>query len=98
MSYTQNNILKDFKTKFPNHSLRKISSLTGINASRLFRVFNGHEMKVSELEKFQAVLIESKDSPSVELLDLSRTCYKFLSQDRIQKIVDEIKFNLICYS
>jgi signal recognition particle GTPase len=57
----QKNVIKRFKSKYPDLTLKETSSLTGIQMTRIFRIFNGHEMKVSEYEKFQEVIHQSEE-------------------------------------
>ena len=49
---TQHEILKLYRKKFAHHTFNDIAKHTGIHKSRVFRIFNGHEMKVSEYEAF----------------------------------------------
>ena len=53
---SQVEILKIYRENFPHKTFNEIAQHTGINASRIFRLFNGHEMKVSEYQKFIKIL------------------------------------------
>ena len=56
MSALQTAIIQSYKQKFPNHKLRHISEQTSIQITRVFRILNGSEMKISEYEAFQKCL------------------------------------------
>ena len=45
-------ILSEFKKVFGNQSYRSISKITGIQNTRVFRIFNGSEMRIGEAEIF----------------------------------------------
>ncbi len=53
-------VLSTFKQEFGNLSYREIANLTGIQMTRVFRIFNQQEMKVSEYEKFKDLLLQKK--------------------------------------
>lgn len=67
MSYQQN-ILKKYREIFPKKPLRVTSQETGINLTRVFRIFNGSEMKISEFEAFENVLNNKNNDPAVKSL------------------------------
>lgn len=54
-------ILSDFREKYPDLTLKQISKLTGIQITRVFRLFNGSEMKLKEYEMFQNTLKQEGD-------------------------------------
>jgi hypothetical protein len=41
---------------YPHDTLKEISLKTDINFTRIFRLFNGHSMKVEELEIFEKLI------------------------------------------
>ena len=63
-------ILNEFKKAFGDQSYRSISKITGIQNTRVFRIFNGSEMRISEAEVFLS-LISKKD-----LEEFSKVFYK----------------------
>ena len=73
-------VLKQFNELYPQAKLREISEKTGIQITRVFRILNGAEMKVSELESFQKATDTSK-SP-LRFLKLSKDCAMTLSPER----------------
>lgn len=56
MESLQKKTLDEYKRIFPKDSLKIISKKTNIQITRVFRIFNGSEMKVKELESFLEVL------------------------------------------
>ena len=53
----QAKVLENYLNLFgQEQTLKQISSHLGIQVTRVFRIFNGYEMKISEFEKFQNAL------------------------------------------
>lgn len=52
----QSRVLNEYRQKFPNHTLREISALTGIQLTRVFRLMNGAGMKLEEFEQFSEAI------------------------------------------
>lgn len=52
----QNRILKEYRSNFPRFTLRETSAQTGIQLTRIFRLFNGSAMKLDEYERFHKVV------------------------------------------
>lgn len=65
MSQLQTAIIDSYKKKFPNDKLRHISEKTSIQITRVFRILNGSEMKISEYEAFQNCLSYNESHLSV---------------------------------
>lgn len=71
----QNKTIQRYRYFFPQDTLRQISVKTGIQITRVFRLFNGKPMKVGELEAFDRVMNEKlAENPNFA---------------RIQSVVDE---------
>lgn len=82
--------LKQFHECYPHAKLKEISEQTGIQITRVFRILNGAEMKVSELERFQEATNTNKANQS--FIDISRRCALNLSEGRrkfIQGIMEQ---------
>lgn len=79
-------ILDQFVSKFKNPTYKEMVSLTGIEQTRLFRIKNGAEMKVSELEVFLDALSGENSS-----LELFMDCYKFLDVESVFEVERLIK-------
>ncbi|MDA8793595.1 hypothetical protein N9N67_10120 [Bacteriovoracaceae bacterium] len=56
----QNEIINEYKKKFPNDKLKDISARTGLNITRIFRIFNGATLKINEYEIFCQVINQIK--------------------------------------
>lgn len=63
----QKSIIADFKQTYPEVTLKKASELLGIQITRVFRLLNGHEMKLKEYEKFQSLLGQTKYQDQLNL-------------------------------
>lgn len=86
MKDLQLQIISQYKSKFPKHTLKEISTATNIQNTRVFRIMNGSEMKISEYESFQKCINKTKSISKLE--KLIKECKSTLS---------EIKMNNLCY-
>jgi hypothetical protein len=59
----QQKTIRRYRQHFPQDSLRDISAKTGINFTRVFRIFNHQPMKLSEFEVFNQ-MIQNKEAQS----------------------------------
>ncbi len=57
----QSRILREYRELHPRHTLRETSKLTGIQLTRVFRLFNGHAMKLEEYERFHRAVHNVSD-------------------------------------
>lgn len=89
----QNYVLKRYLELYPNHTLKETAEKTGIQITRVFRILNGAEMKVSELEAFQ-ILTEGNSSNSYHFINIAKKCLEVLSQESIEKINFEMQMLL----
>lgn len=87
----QKRIIRDFKEYYPNHTLKMISDETGIQITRVFRIFNGQEMKLKEFEALNEKIEEKKKTKDSELLNLVEEGLTLLSNETL----NEIKFSLM---
>ena len=88
----QDSILQTYKTTFPKDTLAMISKRTGINQTRVFRIFNGYEMKISEYETFEQVLYTKGEyQRHTSFIDLAKKCLGKLSQNKIEMMSMEMK-------
>ena len=63
----QQKTIQRYRQLYPNLPLREISARTGIQITRVFRLFNGKIMKVGELEAFEkAINAKIAENPSFE--------------------------------
>lgn len=96
-SLLQRKILHEYKTVFPNQTIKEVAITTKIHPSRVFRLLNGYEMKISEYEKIDKILRE-KDAQNnyKEFFNLTNLCFKSLNDKKINTLIDEMNFQLKC--
>lgn len=89
----QQSIIKKFKQTYPQKNLIEISKMTGIQKTRIFRIFNGSPMKLSEYEIFSTI-ISSKTINMLRFIDTANECLQQLSSERLKKILLQMNHNL----
>ena len=78
----QETILKRFSDNFPNLSFKEMEAVSGIQSTRIFRLYNGFEMKLKEyLLLEQAMAKTSRSNIDQELLALTQDLLRTLSLD-----------------
>lgn len=95
----QKRTLNQYQEAYPGQTLKEISMTTGINLSRVFRLFNGYEMKVSELETFE-LSIQRKKKTSLKyssFLELAEQCYLSLKTPQLKTLIEDMQQNLYCF-
>jgi len=85
----QDHILRSYRKNFPEHTLKEIAEATGLQITRVFRILNGSEMKVSEFEAFQKAL-ESKSYSSLHFITTAKKCLQLLSEETLQTLNNEM--------
>lgn len=55
----QNEIIAKYQKQYPDTTLKDLSRKTGIQVTRVFRIMNGYDMKLSEYEKFHKLINQS---------------------------------------
>jgi hypothetical protein len=81
----QKTILKQYLVLNQDPTLREISRITGIQQTRVFRLLNGSEMKLSEYEVFHQHVKEKLGAAS-KLEVLAGKCSQNLSLESIREI------------
>lgn len=89
----QKKILQDYKTLYQDESLRETAFKTGIQLTRVFRLFNGSAMKLGEYEVFHK-LIEQVDLERPELISLIKECEVKLSDQALFEVENLMKRKL----
>lgn len=87
----QKKILQDYREVFGQKTFREISDMTGIQQTRVFRLFNGSAMKLSEYEVFQQ-MIQFRQAKRPKLLQLLKSCELSLSERglaEIEQVMDQ---------
>lgn len=88
----QQKTLHRYRQLFPNQPLREISARTGIQITRVFRLFNGKIMKVGELEAFEkAINDKMAENPNFEKLNsVIEEASTILTNDELAKVAEYI--------
>lgn len=88
----QEKTLQRYRQLFPNQSLRETSARTGIQITRVFRLFNGKIMKVGELEAFEKVISEKlAENPGYGKLHTAlENASSLMTHDEMAKIADYV--------
>lgn len=94
----QNTILTTFKNHYPNHTLNQSAKLLKINRTRLFRLFNGSEMKISEYESFEKAILQAQGAGTLDLLTKTKECLKVLKPEKLKQLIDQMNEKLFLES
>ena len=88
----QQKTLHRYRQLFPTKPLREISASTGIQITRVFRLFNGKIMKVGELEAFEKAINDKiNENPHVgNLSNLIEEASVILTDDELKRIAEYI--------
>lgn len=87
----QQNIIKSYRTVFPDDTLREIAQRTGIQLTRVFRLLNGSPMKLSEYESFHNLIDPAKQiADEMTPIKLLREHGHKLSSNEVSKIIQFI--------
>ena len=80
----QKKILHQYLTLNDSPTLREMSSATGIQMTRIFRLLSGSPMKLSEYEIFKSLIQKSQSGADLESLFLN--CCLTLSKENMNEI------------
>lgn len=96
----QKKTLSRYRHYFPLETLRETSARTGIQITRVFRLFNGKTMKVGELEAFEAAVnLKIAENPSMtRLLEAVDSAGAILTNEELAKITDYVQRKVKCRS
>lgn len=88
----QEKTIQRYRQAFPHHALREVSAHTGIQITRVFRLFNGKVMKVGELEAFEkAIHLKMAENPSFEnFSNTVKEAASILTNEELKKITEYI--------
>ena len=94
----QTTILKRYAEAYPNETIKKTASRTGIQVTRTFRLFNGSEMKVSEYQSFIDALNEQNKNAYLasqsDFVSTAKKCYENLTPARLEQVLTQMKHSL----
>ena len=77
-----------------DQTLKQISSHLGIQVTRVFRIFNGYEMKITEFEKFQKALKPTEEKETKSLIKTARQGEEYLSVTLSNKFREKIEMKI----
>lgn len=86
----QKQLLLNYKTTFPDDTLKIISKKTGIQQTRVFRLFNGSEMKISEYKSFMS-LLNQEPKENNKISNLAKECFQRLPTRVLSTIVGDME-------
>lgn len=88
----QEKTLQRYRQLFPNQPLREVSARTGIQITRVFRLFNGKVMKVGELEAFEKAISDKlAENPGFERLNtILEEASALMTNDELTKLAEYI--------
>lgn len=92
----QKSVLEQYMNLNDRPSFKKISIDTGIQVTRIFRIFNGSKMKLSEFEVFQQK-VKCKLGNNNSLENLAHQCFLKLSQESKNEIEQLLKRKLFLW-
>ncbi len=90
---TQIQLLKAYRDLYGSISFRQISEQTGIQQTRVFRIFNGHEMRVKEFDIFKKLITIKGEKHSKLFLCLQEASQK-LSNEYLMSLERELERKL----
>lgn len=98
----QKQLMLEVKTAYPHLSFHQWSKKTGIQVSRVFRIFHGKEMKISEYNAFHQVLKNNEKHVKSELAkkylnDLLQKAQYHLPEKIIQELNQNIAYEIEQY-
>lgn len=96
----QKRTLARYRQYFPNETLRETAARTGLQITRVYRLFNGKTMKVGELEAFEnAIHIRIAENPAMERLSMAvEEAGAILTNEELAKVTDYIQRKVKCRS
>lgn len=86
----QNKTIQRYRLFFPQETLREVSARTGIQITRVFRLFNGKPMKLGEFEAFEKAITEKvAENPNFSRLNsIVEEASSLLTNEEIGRIAD----------
>jgi hypothetical protein len=84
MNKLQQRIILQYKELYPQDTLKEISLKTNIQITRVFRLFNGSEMKLKEYESFETAIDEKINNN--DFYHKAKECSLILSPQKLKDI------------
>lgn len=85
-------ILSQYKENYPQDKLKEISARTNIQITRVFRILNGAEMKLTEYESFRSAI--NTDYEADELVLLAKKSLLLLSKEKRETFISQFKHSI----
>lgn len=93
MTTLQESILNQYRETFPNDKLKDYCAKTGIQITRIHRVLNGAEMKLSEFEAIEKA-IQGDDPITEDFIKTAFKCIKKLNSKKISEYKNQMNHAL----
>jgi predicted transcriptional regulator len=94
MTKTQQRLIVTYRGIFPKDTYRSISIKTNIQQTRLFRIFNGSEMKMSEFEIINSAIRDYSQATHTDFQKISSRCSEILSSEMLNDLTLEMSYLL----
>ena len=91
MTTGQKEILEKYKALYGKQTLKKMSEQTGIQLTRMFRLLNGAEMKISEYEVLLKLVNEKTFNPQDPLTRDFEDIFAGLDADSFREFQEYLK-------
>lgn len=86
----QSLMVREYKKIYGNPTLKETATLTGIQITRVHRIFNGSEMKLSEYQSFRS-LINLKTKKNLNSQESIETLLENCLKDCSDYVLDDLK-------
>jgi hypothetical protein len=89
----QNKTIQRYRLLFPQETLREVSSRTGIQITRVFRLLNGKPMKLGEFEAFERVILEkiAENPHHLRVTQALEEASSLMTNDEFGRIADYLE-------
>lgn len=89
----QLNQLEQIKKLYPDYSFQELATKLDMEKTRVFRLFNGYEMKLSEFEKIKLHLDQTLEGDS-DFLAISHKCLNDLALNEVESLKEQMERSL----
>ena len=94
MHKIQHNLIRSYKSLFPKETIKQTALKNQIQQTRVFRIFNGSEMSISEYEKLNLSIQENTNGSLFLFQQLSYMCVTSLKASDINELIMEMQYTL----
>jgi hypothetical protein len=89
---SQETLLKRYKEVYPRDTFQNISDKSNIQITRVFRIFNGSEMKLKEYLSINELLKTKIDAK--QFIQKAKNCLETLSIDKVEILMNQMTHSL----